>query len=103
MPFKNIETVYNRLKEIYAALDQNHYITHSFDDITQEYNSRFKTDITLFRDNQIALMYSKNMRVFFLETTYSNQIIDFEYMNKINYFYELTREANMNIKNVPYS
>ena len=29
MPTENMETVYNRLKETYAALDKDHYITHS--------------------------------------------------------------------------
>ena len=103
MPTENIETVYNRLKEFYAALNKDHYVTHSFDDITQEYNSRFKTDITLFRDNQIVLRYHKEERVFSLETTFSNQIVNCDYMNKIDYFYDVMKEANQNIKNIPYS
>ena len=103
MPFENIETVYDRLKETYVALNKDHYITHSFDDVEREYNSRYKNDITLYRDDQIVLRYHKGLREFFLETTFSNQVINGDYINKVSHFYDVLMEANTDIKVLPYS
>ena len=97
------ETVYNRIKYVYDELNQQHYTVYQFEDIERRYKSEYQDDITIFRDDQFVVRYDKAERIFSLETTFSNQKINHEYINKMECLYEVVKEANQNIKNIPYS
>ena len=97
------ETVYNRIKYVYDELNNQHYVSRYFAQVERDYESDRKPEILIFIDEEFSIKYYKEERVFRLKTTLSGSTVNHEYINKMECLYEVVREANMNIKNIPYS
>jgi len=75
------------LKELIQLMNKQGYITRTERDINRDFECQDKV-ITIFYNSQFKIDLKTATDQLRMETTYSNQTVDQQYINDVNWLYE---------------
>lgn len=92
----NTKTITTILKTLATKFDTSNL--NPFDRIERDLNCTFSDDAYFLRNNQFELSYNKKTKQLELETIYSNQAINQEFVDNCNFLFNIASYFN-NTKN----
>lgn len=78
-----------QIKKVVKQLEEAGMFVRNINVIEGEYNSTFYGDVVILHDDNFSLEYNKRIEQFILQTTFSNQTITNDWIQKLNTIYNL--------------